>query len=173
MGITMGSEPPPYSEHIRLADSSVSLQGTCLSLDTQEEIGRRKKQKNVRRKNKCFKCLASFFFCSILFLSIVGILYSVILNMKLEKTNLDLGNLKYHVDTHKEQLLQVSEDLKLMTKKLEIVEKDLENVKGVKKDLEFINEVTKQMKAYTNKFASVKTVSSGSDKNLIGVFITL
>merc|ERR1712179_226800 len=113
--------------------SAASLQGTRLSFDTQEEIRRRKK--------RCLKCLASFFLCFILTLSIVGILYNVVLNIKLDKTNLNLGNLKDNVETHREHLLQVSQDLRLMTEKLEIVEKDLENVKGVKKDLEFINEV--------------------------------
>ena len=68
--ITMGSEPPPYSERMRNSSSSVSLRATRLSLDTQDEIGRRKKQKNVRRKTRCFKCLAGFFFCFILILSI-------------------------------------------------------------------------------------------------------
>ena len=102
----------------------------------------------------------------------------MVLNIKLDKTNLKLGNLKDNVDTHREQLSQVSKDLKLMTEKLEIVEKDLENVKGVKKDLEFINEVKEQMKAYTNKFESVKTItSSGSqivfDKTLSQLFISI
>ena len=107
-----------------------------------------------------------------------GILYNVVLNIKLDKTNLNLGNLKDNVETHREHLLQVSQDLRLMTEKLEIVEKDLENVKGVKKDLEFINEVKEQMKAYTNKFASAKThTSSGSqsvfDKTLSQLFISI
>eukprot|EP00090_Calanus_glacialis_P020488 TRINITY_DN31536_c0_g1_i1.p1 TRINITY_DN31536_c0_g1~~TRINITY_DN31536_c0_g1_i1.p1 ORF type:complete len:206 (-),score=36.74 TRINITY_DN31536_c0_g1_i1:111-728(-) len=163
--ITMGSEPPPYSEGMRNSSSSVSLRGTRLSLDTQDEIGRRKKQKNVRRKTRCFKCLAGFFFCFILILSITGILYNAVLNIKLEKTNSNLGKLKEHIENQQEELIEVSGALKMMSEKLEVVEKDLENVKGVKKDIEFINEVKEQMKAYTNKFDSVKTLSSGTCHN--------
>ena len=50
----------------------------------------------------------------------------------------------------------------MMSEKLQVVEKDLENVKGVKKDIAFLNEVKEQMKAYTNKFDSAKTFTSGT-----------
>ena len=102
-------------------------------------------------------------------------MYNAVLNIKLEKTNSNLGELRNHIENHQEQLIQVSEDLKSMTEKLEVVEKDLENVKGVKKDIEFINQVKEQMKAYTHKFESVKTLPSGarqSSEKLIG-FVSL
>merc|ERR1719427_1391690 len=152
--ITMGSEPPPYS-------------ATRLSLDTLEEIGRRKKQKNVRRKTRCFKCIAGFFFCFILIMSITGILYNAVLNIKLEKTNTNIEELKEHFDTQQEQLLEVSRDLLEMSGKLGIVETDLENLKGVNEDIETINDIKEKMKSYADIFESAKilTMSKGNTKN--------
>eukprot|EP00092_Neocalanus_flemingeri_P026279 GFUD01028486.1.p1 GENE.GFUD01028486.1~~GFUD01028486.1.p1 ORF type:complete len:207 (-),score=54.05 GFUD01028486.1:20-640(-) len=160
--ITMGSEPPPYSEEIRSSRSSISLRTPRLSLDTQDEIGRRKKQKNVRRKTRCLKCLAGFFFCFILIMSITGILYNAVLNIKLEKTNSKIEVLEDHIDTQQDRLVQVSEDLLNMSDKLEVVEKDLENLKGVKKDIETIHGIKEKMKDFAHIFESAKILSSTS-----------
>ena len=68
---------------------------------------------------------------------------------------------------------QVSGDLKLICEKLEIVEKDFENVKAVKKYIEFINEVKERLKAYTNKFELITSKGNSliTEKRIVLVTI--
>ena len=95
-------------------------------------------------------------------------MYNAVLNIKLEKTNTNIEELKEHFDTQQEQLLEVSRDLLEMSGKLGIVETDLENLKGVNEDIETINDIKEKMKSYADIFESAKilTMSKGNTKNI-------
>ena len=95
-------------------------------------------------------------------------MYNAVLNIKLEKTNTNIEELKEHIDTQQEQLLQVSKDLIEMSGKLGVVEKDLEKISNVKTDIETINDIKEKMKSYADLFESAKilTKSKGNAQNI-------
>merc|ERR1719300_365257 len=161
--ITINSEPPPYTER----DRTLSLS----SNEIIEERKRRKRQKNARLKMRCFKCLAIFLACVISSISIAGILHSAVLNISLEHTNENLKELEINFRNQEDELHKILKGFQEMSQKLNIVEQDLESIKGVQKDIQFIHEVREQMKSLgADTLASIKSGTLGNSKSKTLIF---
>ena len=93
------------------------------------------------------------------------------LNISLEHTNENLKELEINFRNQEDEFHKILKGFQEMSQKLNIVEQDLESIKGVQKDIQFIHEVREQMKSLgADTLASIKSGTLGNSKSKTLIF---